>query len=125
MKNRVTFLLCDPGWCVHKSDVQNKRVVPGIDRITLPAAFETKKKKKKESTEGSSKQCTYTRNNRKFHRDPVSSEKDEQHLLVYLQYIYVTTRSLDLFFFLENFLVSSPSETWFRDMSVGGSFRRV
>ena len=20
----VTFLLCDPGWCVHKSDVQNK-----------------------------------------------------------------------------------------------------
>ena len=21
----MTFLLCDPGWCVHKSDVQNKR----------------------------------------------------------------------------------------------------
>ena len=20
----MTFLLCDPGWCVHKSDVQNK-----------------------------------------------------------------------------------------------------
>ena len=20
----VTFLLCDPGWCVHNSDVQNK-----------------------------------------------------------------------------------------------------
>ena len=24
-KSWVTFLLCDPGWCVHKSDVQNKR----------------------------------------------------------------------------------------------------
>ena len=23
-KSCVTFLLCDPGWCVHKSDVQNK-----------------------------------------------------------------------------------------------------
>ena len=24
MESCVTFLLCDPGWCVHKSDVQNK-----------------------------------------------------------------------------------------------------
>ena len=24
MKSGVTFLLSDPGWCVHKSDVQNK-----------------------------------------------------------------------------------------------------
>ena len=23
-KSYVTFLLCDPGWCVHKSDAQNK-----------------------------------------------------------------------------------------------------
>ena len=23
-KSCVTFLLCDPGWCVHKSDVYNK-----------------------------------------------------------------------------------------------------
>ena len=23
-KSCVTFLLCDPGWCVHKSDVQKK-----------------------------------------------------------------------------------------------------
>ena len=23
-KSCVTFLLCDPGWCVHKSDIQNK-----------------------------------------------------------------------------------------------------
>ena len=23
-KSCVTVLLCDPGWCVHKSDVQNK-----------------------------------------------------------------------------------------------------
>ena len=23
-KSCVRFLLCDPGWCVHKSDVQNK-----------------------------------------------------------------------------------------------------
>ena len=23
-KSCATFLLCDPGWCVHKSDVQNK-----------------------------------------------------------------------------------------------------
>ena len=23
-KSCVTFLLCDPGWCVHKSDVQSK-----------------------------------------------------------------------------------------------------
>ena len=23
-KSCETFLLCDPGWCVHKSDVQNK-----------------------------------------------------------------------------------------------------
>ena len=37
----MTFLLCDPGWCVHKSDVQNKwddlehiyvGTVPGLKR---------------------------------------------------------------------------------------------
>ena len=40
-KSCVTFLLCDPGWCVHKSDVQNKwddlehiyvGTVPGLKR---------------------------------------------------------------------------------------------